>query len=404
MLFEGVEGGGPTQSPPIESIGSVTVPGLSPFLLDVADEGWFLVSDVAAVLAGLTTNLSYLTILAILLIVASYYALWRTAFGLRLRSCGEAPHAAATLGVRVKRYKYIAVVASGAFAGVGGVFLAEVLNNIYREGQTAGRGYIGLAAMIFGNWRPGGLAAGAGLFGFTDALQLRGSEAVHALLAVAALALLLWAIWIFARRKGVVGGVVALVFAASVRLVVPRHRRAPPAGDVRHAVRHHAGRPRPGLPAAATARRRTASPIEKGRTSAWRSTRAGTSCARQPSTIMQRAYAPYSSFKVGVAGRVDDGRIVVGCNVENASYGVGLCAECGMVSALHASGGGRLVAVACVDQHGARADALRSVPAAAVRERRAGLPRRHGERDQADERGAARRVRTGRPGRPGEDA
>jgi simple sugar transport system permease protein len=87
------------------------------------------------------------------------------------------------------------------------------LSNIYREGQTAGRGYIGLAAMIFGNWRPGGLVAGAGLFGFTDALQLRGAEAVHALLAVAALALLLWAIWIFVRRKGVLGGVVALVFA-----------------------------------------------------------------------------------------------------------------------------------------------------------------------------------------------
>ena len=69
--------------------------------------------------------------------------------------------------------------------------------------------------------------------------------------------------------------------------------------------------------------------------------------------IMARAYAPYSRFKVGVAGLVDDGRVVVGCNVENASYGLGLCAECGMVSALHASGGGRLVAVVCVDQHGA---------------------------------------------------
>ena len=68
--------------------------------------------------------------------------------------------------------------------------------------------------------------------------------------------------------------------------------------------------------------------------------------------VMGRAYAPYSRFKVGVAGLVDDGRIVVGCNVENASYGLGLCAECGMVSALTASGGGRLVAVACVDQHG----------------------------------------------------
>ncbi len=69
--------------------------------------------------------------------------------------------------------------------------------------------------------------------------------------------------------------------------------------------------------------------------------------------VMERAYAPYSNFPVGVAGLVDDGRIVVGCNVENASYGLGLCAECGMVSALHASGGGRLVAVACVDGNGA---------------------------------------------------
>jgi len=68
--------------------------------------------------------------------------------------------------------------------------------------------------------------------------------------------------------------------------------------------------------------------------------------------IMKKAYAPYSKFKVGVAGLMDDGRTVVGCNVENASYGIGLCAECGLVSALHASGGGKLIAVSCVDQHG----------------------------------------------------
>jgi cytidine deaminase len=67
---------------------------------------------------------------------------------------------------------------------------------------------------------------------------------------------------------------------------------------------------------------------------------------------MRSAYAPYSRFPVGVAGLVDDGRVVTGCNVENASYGLGLCAECGMVSALAASGGGRLVAVACVDGAG----------------------------------------------------
>lgn len=68
--------------------------------------------------------------------------------------------------------------------------------------------------------------------------------------------------------------------------------------------------------------------------------------------VMHRAYAPYSNFPVGAAGLVDDGRIVVGCNVENASYGVTLCAECGVVSQLHATGGGRLVAVSCVDGAG----------------------------------------------------
>jgi len=67
---------------------------------------------------------------------------------------------------------------------------------------------------------------------------------------------------------------------------------------------------------------------------------------------MAHAYAPYSRFPVGAAARVDDGRVVVGCNVENASYGVGLCAECGLVSQLHISGGGRLTHFACVNGGG----------------------------------------------------
>ncbi|MET0303072.1 MAG: cytidine deaminase [Microbacteriaceae bacterium] len=67
---------------------------------------------------------------------------------------------------------------------------------------------------------------------------------------------------------------------------------------------------------------------------------------------MQKAYAPYSRFPVGAAALVDDGRIVTGCNVENASYGVGLCAECSLVSALTMSGGGKLVAFSCVDGTG----------------------------------------------------
>ena len=64
---------------------------------------------------------------------------------------------------------------------------------------------------------------------------------------------------------------------------------------------------------------------------------------------MKKAYVPYSKFPVGVAALVDDGRIITGCNVENASYGLTLCAECGLVSTLIASGGGRLKAFACVD-------------------------------------------------------
>src|SRR6185295_9190762 len=139
--------------------------------------------------------------------------LWRTAFGLRLRSCGENPAAADSLGVPVYRFKYIAVVISGALAGLGGVFLVFIAG-IYRENQTNGRGFIGLAAMIFGNWRPGGLAAGASLFGFSDALQLRSRTAVVALLLLVALVLLGVAVWQTVRGR-VLHAVVAVVFAAA---------------------------------------------------------------------------------------------------------------------------------------------------------------------------------------------
>ena len=68
--------------------------------------------------------------------------------------------------------------------------------------------------------------------------------------------------------------------------------------------------------------------------------------------VCRRAYAPYSHYPVGAAGRADDGRVLVGCNVENAAYGVVLCAECGVVSSLHATGGGRLTHVVCVNGDG----------------------------------------------------
>ncbi|WP_121258254.1 cytidine deaminase [Nocardioides ferulae] len=69
--------------------------------------------------------------------------------------------------------------------------------------------------------------------------------------------------------------------------------------------------------------------------------------------VLDRAYVPYSGYPVGAAARVDDGRLVTGCNVENASYGVGLCAECGLVSQLHLTGGGRLTHFVCVNRDGA---------------------------------------------------
>jgi simple sugar transport system permease protein len=204
IAFEGTRGGGESQSPPVGDIATVSIPGIGEPLLDLQKKEWFLVSDLAGIIRGFTVGISLLTIVAALVLVASFYILWRTPFGLRLRSCGESPVAAESLGVNVYLMKYAAVVASGAFAGLGGAFISIVGGNGYREGQTGGRGYIGLAAMIFGNWRPGGLALGSALFGYTDALQLRsGGESVHALLLVVGVGLLAAGGWLITRRSAI---------------------------------------------------------------------------------------------------------------------------------------------------------------------------------------------------------
>jgi ABC-type uncharacterized transport system permease subunit len=211
-------GGGATQSPTIsDKIGDVDLPllaggfGTPDVLGRIASWRWFVVSDVAAVLRALTGGLSQLTVLALLLVPASAFFLWRTRTGLRLRSAGENPHAAESLGVDVYRMKYIGVVVSGAFAGLAGAFLVIESTNIYREGQTGGRGFIGLASVIFGNWRPTGVAAGAGLFGFADALGQRDEGAVHALLLAIALAVGAIALVQLYRRRAVAGAAFAAV-------------------------------------------------------------------------------------------------------------------------------------------------------------------------------------------------
>ncbi|MGV9554184.1 ABC transporter permease [Streptomyces sp. NPDC003401] len=214
FTFEDAPQGSSKQSPPIESLGTFDIPGLSGWLETLNDKHWFLVSDIAGLVGGVVTNLSPLTVVAVALVPATWWVLWRTAFGLRLRSCGENPVAAESLGVNVYKYKYIAVIISGGFAGLGGAFLSIVASNVYLDGQTAGRGYIGLAAMIFGNWMPGGLALGAGLFGYTDSLNLRGGTTnVHALILLLAILLVFGAAYLAWKKKYVSAVVTAVISA-----------------------------------------------------------------------------------------------------------------------------------------------------------------------------------------------
>jgi general nucleoside transport system permease protein len=213
--FTGLPGGGPRQLSGLDRPLSITVPGLADGAESLSDKGWFFVSDVASLVSALSTNLSILTVLVFALVGVSGWVLWRTSFGLRLRSCGENPQASESLGVNVILYKWIAVVVSGALAGVGGGFLALVASSGFVTGQTGGRGYIGLAAMIFGNWRPGGILAGSLMFGYTDSLPLRSADTIHALLLLVAIGLFALAIWRFTRkqtRQAIVFGGIGLLF------------------------------------------------------------------------------------------------------------------------------------------------------------------------------------------------
>lgn len=203
--YKGVSGGGPTQSPPIKGdIPTFDVPVLAggPDLLGKLENTHIVVlSDVAGLLRGLMLGVSPFEILAVIMFPLVAFVLWRTAFGLRLRSAGENPWAAESLGVNVIRAKFIAVILSGALAGLGGLMLV-LFSGIYKEGQTGGRGFIGLAAMIFGNWRPGGLASGALLFGYADAVRLRSQDSLAVLALFLCAAIVLFGVGLWWLRKG----------------------------------------------------------------------------------------------------------------------------------------------------------------------------------------------------------
>ncbi|MDQ3662548.1 MAG: ABC transporter permease [Actinomycetota bacterium] len=123
------------------------------------------------------SNMSPVVPLAFLVAIPTIYILNRTRFGLRLRSAGENPEAAETLGVRVAPLRYAGVGISGAFAGFAGAFLAIEINQLFREGQTQGLGFIALAALILGNWSPIKVMIGSLLFGIAQAIPLRLSDA-----------------------------------------------------------------------------------------------------------------------------------------------------------------------------------------------------------------------------------
>lgn len=207
-VFSGMTGGSVSQSPRVNGFDKFTVPVIADVLGTIRDWDVFLISDMAGLLRGFVASVSIFTVLALLCVPFTAWLLWRTRFGLRLRICGENPWAGESLGVRVFGHKYIAVAISGGLAGLAGAYIVLELSGLYRGGQTTGRGFIGLAALIFGNWRPWGVLAGAMLFSYPFGLALvdfdaqRSGVATRALLLVIAICLYATAVWLwFAQRR-----------------------------------------------------------------------------------------------------------------------------------------------------------------------------------------------------------
>ena len=119
------------------------------------------------------TDVSVITLIALLVVLITAYVLYRTPFGLRLRAVGENPEAADAAGVSVNKIRYIGVILSGALAGIGGAYLSIGQSSLFTRNMTAGRGFIGLAVMICGRWMPQGALVFALLFGFFTALATR---------------------------------------------------------------------------------------------------------------------------------------------------------------------------------------------------------------------------------------
>ena len=212
LVYVGKPGGGISQSPPQKwALPRFNLPILSggeiagwkspDFLGWLELQRWFIIGDLGGIGRGLTHNISWATVIAVVVVPVSTWILWRTRFGLRLRSSGESPVAAESLGVNVIRLRYYGLLISGGLAGLAGGTLSIVASSYYRQGQTAGRGFIGLATMIFGNWRPSGIMTGAMLFGYAEGIKLVASDSITALFLFIATISGVFFIYAVMRRK-----------------------------------------------------------------------------------------------------------------------------------------------------------------------------------------------------------
>ncbi len=128
------------------------------------------------VLGKLFEGLTPFVYLSVIAVAVAYYVLFKTPFGLRVRAVGDHPKAADTVGINVYKIRYICVMISGALAGLAGASLSLGTVNMFREGMTSGKGFIALAAMIFGKWHPVGAFFACLFFGFAEAIQIQASS------------------------------------------------------------------------------------------------------------------------------------------------------------------------------------------------------------------------------------
>lgn len=205
-FFTLLDGGSISQSPRVGSPGAFTwkfFASGSDIFGEIERKHWPIISDVFGVLRGFMFEMSYVTLIGLALVPISAFVLARTRFGLRLRSAGEKPESGESVGINIYKQKYMGVIISGAFAGLAGAFIVLELAGLYRQGQTTGRGFIALAALIFGNWKASGILTGSFLFGYPFALSLRDLDktATRSLLLVVAIAMTVTVIWFITKKN-----------------------------------------------------------------------------------------------------------------------------------------------------------------------------------------------------------